>query len=136
MFGSYSLNWLGIIVAALASFLVGMVWYSKPVFGKAWAKLSGINDKKMNKERGRTIITSILLSLISSFVLANFITWLSVEDSVSALRLALWLWLGFFVPTEATKVLWERRSWNLYFLNICYQLAALSVAAVLLAAWH
>jgi hypothetical protein len=139
MFGSYSLNWIGIIVATVASFAVSMAWYSKPLFGPAWRRLGGVTDKmakEAQKSRGKTLITSLVLVGISSFVLANFITWLEVGETISALRLALWLWLGFFVPTEASKVLWEGKSWTLYFLNVCHYLATLSVSAVILAAWQ
>jgi hypothetical protein len=30
------LNWPAVIVAALAYFAIGAVWYAPPVFGKAW----------------------------------------------------------------------------------------------------
>jgi hypothetical protein len=36
------LNWLAVIVATLAYFLLGAVWYAQAVFGKAWQRSSGI----------------------------------------------------------------------------------------------
>ena len=140
MFEAYTANWGSVIVATLASFIISMLWYSKFLFGKAWMRLSGITAKTMNAAKQKSMvssmITALILGIISSFVLANFISWLSITDSISGLRLALWLWLGFFVPTEAGRVLWEGKSWSLYFLNVCHYLATLSVSAIILAAWH
>jgi hypothetical protein len=36
------LNWLAVIVATLAYFLLGAVWYAQAVFGKAWQRASGV----------------------------------------------------------------------------------------------
>ena len=38
------LNWLAILVATVAAFALGGVWYG-PVFGKAWQRLVGISDE-------------------------------------------------------------------------------------------
>jgi hypothetical protein len=35
------LNWLAIIVAAIAYFGLGGIWYATPVFGKAWQRAGG-----------------------------------------------------------------------------------------------
>ena len=36
------LNWLAVIVAALAYFVIGALWYAPPVFGKAWMAAGGM----------------------------------------------------------------------------------------------
>ncbi len=36
------LNWLAVIVAALAYFAIGALWYAPPVFGKAWMAAGGM----------------------------------------------------------------------------------------------
>jgi hypothetical protein len=36
------LKWPAIVVATIAYFALGAVWYSPPVFGKAWMRVSGI----------------------------------------------------------------------------------------------
>jgi hypothetical protein len=35
------LNWLAVIVAAIAFFALGAVWYAPPVFGRAWQQAAG-----------------------------------------------------------------------------------------------
>ena len=36
------LNWLAVIVAALAYFAIGAVWYAPPAFGRAWMAAGGM----------------------------------------------------------------------------------------------
>jgi len=48
------LNYLAIIAAAIASMLIGWLWYG-PLFGKQWMKLAGLKKsdmKKMKKKAG------------------------------------------------------------------------------------
>lgn len=35
------LNWLAVLVATVAYFVLGGIWYSNPVFGRAWARADG-----------------------------------------------------------------------------------------------
>ena len=39
-----------VLVAAVASVMIGSIWYSPPVFGTTWMKLAGIREKNMQKE--------------------------------------------------------------------------------------
>src|SRR3989337_2905112 len=36
------LNWLAVIVATLAYFALGAIWYAPPVFGNLWMRAGGI----------------------------------------------------------------------------------------------
>jgi hypothetical protein len=36
------LDWLAVIVAAIAYFVIGAIWYAQPVFGRAWSAAAGI----------------------------------------------------------------------------------------------
>ena len=69
-------NWLAIVVAAVINIVVGFVWYSDSVFGKAWmalAKVGKPNRAEMKKQMPKLMLASIILALITSYVLALFI---------------------------------------------------------------
>ena len=34
-----TINWLAVLVAGISSFVVGGIWYSPGLFGKAWMKM-------------------------------------------------------------------------------------------------
>jgi len=41
------LNYLAIFVAALSTFLIGGLWYSPVVFGKAWMRENGFTEESL-----------------------------------------------------------------------------------------
>jgi hypothetical protein len=41
------INWLAVVVAAIACFLLGGLWYSPVLFGKAWQRETGLTDEKL-----------------------------------------------------------------------------------------
>lgn len=136
---SIPVNYLAILAAALASFIVGWLWYG-PIFGKAWIKLSGFSseimqsqEKKRQVKRGYLI--SFLGSVVMAYVLAHLAGLLVVIDLSGAWRLAFWLWLGFFVPSQLATVLWEEKPAKLYFINVFYYLASLYAMTAILVWW-
>jgi hypothetical protein len=108
-------NWLGIIAAAVASMVVGYIWYG-PLFGKAWMKLMGIKDMADKSEMPKIYGIMFVASLVTAYVLLLF---------GASIDTAFWVWLGFQAPLLLNSVLFEKKPWNLYFINAGYQLAAL-----------
>lgn len=132
------LNYSAIIVAALASMVIGALWYSPLLFGKAWMKLSGLTKaklRKMKKKAGPSYVVGLLASLVMAYVLANFLNFMRVSTLEGAAQVGLWLWLGFVATTMLGMVLWEGRPVKLYVLNAAYQLVSIVVMAVILGAW-
>ena len=45
-------NWIAIVVAAVGSFVLGGLWYSPVLFGKAWQREAGLTDEKLTRPVG------------------------------------------------------------------------------------
>ena len=41
------INWIAVVVAAVACFLLGGLWYSPVLFGKAWQREAGLTDEQL-----------------------------------------------------------------------------------------
>lgn len=100
-------NFGAVLAAAVVMFVIGGFWYMVP-FAKIWGKMHGF-DKLSKKEQedmqtkmGPYYGMQIVVTIISAFVLAHFITAL---PSVAFYQIAFWLWLGFIVPTEVSSVI-------------------------------
>lgn len=126
-------NWLAILVAALAGFVVGGVWYG-PLFSKVWMRESGVNmEKARSVNKVKLFGTVFVLNLISAFSLAMFIgenvTW------------RFGLFAGFmagltFVSTALAVIyLFEARSIRLWLINAGYQVVIFSLMGAILGAW-
>lgn len=122
-------NWLAVILATLASMVVGSVWYMPQVFGNTWMKLAKVDPKKANDGGARAIILTLFVSLITAYVLAH-VAYLSnaffghafLQD---ALTTAFWVWLGFTAARFTTHDAFEGRPARLTIINIAHELVTL-----------
>ena len=68
------INWLAVFVAALASFLLGGIWYSKALFGKAWQRETGLTDEALARGNMAKIFgLSFVLAFLAAWNFANFL---------------------------------------------------------------
>ncbi|MEK6825408.1 MAG: DUF1761 domain-containing protein [Nanoarchaeota archaeon] len=134
-----SVNYAAVLIAAVASMIIGAIWYSPAVFGKIWMKgahMSGSDIKKAKKQgMGKLYLIAFIGSLLFAYVLAHFVSYVNAATNADALELALWTWLGFVVPLLLGNTLWKGESWGAYLVNIVYQLVSISVMAVILTYW-
>src|SRR5256885_16982138 len=69
-----SLNWLAIVAAALSTFVLGGLWYSPVLFGKAWMNASGFTEKDLQRgNMGMVFGCSFVFSLLMAINLAMFL---------------------------------------------------------------
>jgi len=131
-------NYLAVLVAGLAAMILGAFWYSPVIFGKAWMKLSGMKmpskkpDKKMMT---KSYILGLLSQLVKAYVLAYMMELLGLVTINGGLMTAFLAWLGFIATISLGSVLWEGKSWGLWFLNNTYNLVALLLMGLILGAW-
>jgi hypothetical protein len=64
-------DWIGVVLAAASSFLLGGLWYSPGMFGRVWQRESGAPQQPGHPAKVFGI--SFVLSLISAYVFAMFI---------------------------------------------------------------
>jgi predicted membrane protein len=129
-----NVNWIAVVISALAGFAVGGLWYG-PLFGSAWRQESGVTlEKAKSANMPKLYGTVLILNLIAAFSLAMFIgpnaTW------------SFGLFAGFmtgltFIATALGVIyLFEYRSLRLWLINAGYQIVIFSVMGTILGAWH
>lgn len=108
------------------------------LFGKAWMKLSGVSAKKVkgakSKDMGSTMAVSFIGTLVTAYVLSALISALGGGLS-EGVKVAFWIWLGFYATTMLNMVLWDGKPLNLYFIRVGHELVALLVMGAILSAW-
>ncbi|HQQ97060.1 MAG TPA: DUF1761 domain-containing protein [Cyclobacteriaceae bacterium] len=137
------INFPAVALCVLLSFLLGFMWYAA-LFTKPWTKEMGYDpsmrpDKKqMMKGMMLSVVGNFLFVWMLAFYLAGWRYFPNSNDMglISfAVNSALSVWLGFFVPVHLSKIVWERHSWKLFFINSGYNLVTSIVVAIILAAW-
>jgi hypothetical protein len=124
-------NWLAVVLAMVSSMFVGMIWYAKPVFGTKWMKMVGMTAEKAKQGSGMAIGVTILVSLLTAYVLAH-VTYLSnafFNNSwmSAALSTAFWVWLGFVATRIITHDAFEQRPRALTVMNVAHEFVTLMV---------
>ncbi|HUO50602.1 MAG TPA: DUF1761 domain-containing protein [Candidatus Paceibacterota bacterium] len=103
-----SINYLAVALAAIAQFIIGAIWYM-PLFGKLWGKIHGFDlvapeqQKEMQKGMWPYLVVQFIATIVTTIVLAIFITYLPADWNVYAL--AGFFWIGFVVPTQVGAVI-------------------------------
>lgn len=135
-----NINFIAILVAVVANFILGFIWYT-PLFGKAWANEMGFDTsiKPTGAEMAKGMIFMVIGNFFLAYVFAhNIAAWSFVpgmEDmspTVSIMNTAIFTWLGFYLPVDIGIVTWEKKSWKLFFINTGYHFVMLLVASLIL----
>ena len=130
-----------VLVAAIASMVVGFLWYSPVLFARPWMVLMGYDpeDKtrleEMRKGAGKMYALSFLASLVSAMVLAKIILITTVGSALYGMKVGFAVWLGFVTTVQLTNVLFAKQPVKLYLINTGYQLVCYLVMGAILAVW-
>ena len=140
------INFLSIIVAVIASFFFGWLWYTV-LFGKLWARL--MNMSMDTKPGTKFMLRGMALMIIGGFLTAYVMAyasevwrpsvWKVALDSPSytyGFRNGVFTWIGFFVPMQLSMVAWEKSGWSLFSLNSVYHFLNLQIIGMILAYWR
>ena len=132
------INWLAVLVSAIAYFALGAIWYSKAVFGPRWATAVGLNMNDPEKVKGmaKMLTASLVLTIITCTGLALLVTRLDINMIVSAIKLGLVTGLGFAATAVAISFIYESRKAVLYFIDCGYHLAGHIIATLIIVLWR
>jgi len=137
------INIVAILIAVIANFFLGFIWYT-PLFGKIWGREMGYNTDQ--KPKTSDMIKGMSFMVIGNFLLAwvfahniavwNPVTWgqapSAMSPALNASMAAVFTWLGFYFPTDLGSTVWEKKSWTLFFINTGYHLVSLLLVAFIL----
>lgn len=130
-------NWLAVIVATVAYFALGGLWYAEGVFGRAWFRASGIAVP----ENGPTAAFYVI-PLITCFAITLATAMLAEatgSDTVgNGIVLGLVLGVGIALALTVLGGAFDNRPEPVTFIAIYsgYHIAGLLVIGVILGAWN
>jgi hypothetical protein len=132
-------NYIAVLVASVAAYILGALWYSPVLFGKQWMKLMKLTPKDLEKAKVKGMGKSYFLGFIGAFVMAwvvaYFVGLLGITNALAGLVLGFWLWLGFVAVTTLDGVLWAGMPWTLWILNNSHSLVRLFIMGAILGSW-
>lgn len=140
-----SMNWLAILVAGISAFVLGGVWYSPALFGKAWMKENKMTEDDVRRgNKGKIFGGAFILSLLIAANMGMFlseppagckegcyptvdIAWGAIAGFLSG------IWIFAFI---AIIGLFEHKSIRYILINGGYSLVALILMGAIIGAWR
>ena len=129
-YGIYSLNCWAVLIAAIVAFLVGWLWYG-PLFGKEWRKLAKKTKKQAKPEPG-ALVLSFLTYIVMAFVLGLLINLTGMGGLLNGAGMGLLVWFGFLATKSMGMVLWDKKPWQLWFMDNAYMLVMMILMGLIL----
>ena len=127
------LNVWAILAAAVSAFLIGGLWYSPVLFGRAWERANGLNESPQASLK--VFVLSFLLSLVMAVNLAFFLNDAKTTAAWGAIAGFL-AGFGWAAMGLAIVALFERRPAKYSLINGGYLTVALTLMGLILGAWR
>jgi len=126
------------IVAALAMFVLGSLWYG-PLFSKPWTAAMGIDPASINpKDRpsiGPMLAWSFVASVVAAFALDLVIDVSVMRTLHGGACIGATAGIGFVATAYASNYLFGQKPLKLYFIDAGYHIVGLTIAGAILGAW-
>lgn len=125
-------NWIAVIGAAIAAFVIGAIWYT-PLFGKRWQALQGIDPGSMagGPPLGPLLAANFVMTFLSATALAVIVTAFPA-DIVTAAFVGAVVWVASGLAVKFNDLLFAPRySAGLFYIDSIGHLVALVVMAVI-----
>lgn len=135
MLFSFSVSYLVLLAGAIASMIIGSLWYSQMLFGKMWMRLSNMTKGKVKNSMTTSYLLAFIGSIVMTFVLANVFSVFSlvgVNSLAEGFELVFYLWLGIVVPITMGSVLWDSKPWAIFWITSIYYLVLLLVLSAII----
>jgi hypothetical protein len=128
--------WLQIVVAGIAYFAIGALWYSV-LFGKAWQAGHGIQMTEESKKRapmimGLTVVINLLMAVSTAFLVYG----MQSTTVMSALKVGLFISLSYSASVTAINYLYLGKSLKLWFIDAFYHVVGITVMTIILSLWR
>ncbi len=133
------LNWLAILVAALAYFALGSLWYSPLLFVKKWISYLNIDVNNPDAKKGVGLMFggSFLLILVQCIAIAILAERLGIRGDgwMSGLKLGLLTSICFCSTIIGINYFYEKKPLGLFLINSGYAIVGNVIAGIIICSW-
>lgn len=126
-------NWIAVILAAVASMALGMGWYMG--LSKPWVAATGKKAEDLMGSGGST--APFAFAAVCQLIMAYFIAMLTPvllgeTTAMSAIIVGVHMWLGFILTSMVLNHRYQNMSWNLTLIDGGYLLGVVVVQGLVI----
>jgi hypothetical protein len=127
-------NFLAVLVAALAYFFLGFLW-DGVLFTKPWMALEGVSAQTPQPPNmALHYLLTFLLQILLCYGLAVACRWRNAGLAGGAM-LGIVIWILFIAPITLSCYMFESRPLALFAINYGYDLAGMALAGAIVGGW-
>jgi membrane associated rhomboid family serine protease len=130
-------NYLAVLVAAVAYFVLGAVWYANPIIAKAWQRAGGIEVSEDQGPNPAVFGATFVCYFVAGLATAMLVVATGTDSAAEGAVLGLVVGVGYAVTASAVSTIYDRKpepfAW--FWINGVYNLAALVGVGAILGAW-
>ncbi|MBV8518660.1 MAG: DUF1761 domain-containing protein [Acidobacteria bacterium] len=133
-----SVNYLSVLAAGVAIFLLGGLWYSPLLFAKRWVGLMGKSEAELKQAAPGPLpyVMVFVCGVLTAYALAIVLNHFGPATLTRTLLIAILMWIGFAGATSFGSAMFSGTPRLLWLINSGYNLVAFIVAALILAFWR
>jgi hypothetical protein len=134
-----SIHALPVLVAAVAAFVLGALWYSPALFAKAWVGAHGYTDEQIARMRAgaaRSYTISFACFLVMAASMALLVARVQPVGVLGGIKLGALIGLGFAAAVSLTTNVYSDKRFAAWAIDAGYQVVYLTLMGVILTVWH
>jgi hypothetical protein len=128
------LNWLAVLVAALAWFAFSAIWYSIPALSNAWQRAAKVTPGD-GPPLVMVLVPTFIGYFVTSIVIALVAASLDGAELVDGLALGVAFGIGFGVVGAVVSQMYEQKGASYWLINGLNAVIAYSIVAVIVTVW-
>jgi hypothetical protein len=129
------INTVAFLIAVVAKFAIGWVWYSPLLFLRPWQQLTGITDERMRGGMAKSLAIWIVGSVVMAFVLVHAIRYAGATNPAQGAAVGFFNWLGFVLIVVLEEYAAAKYQFRLVAIKSGGYLVELVVMGAILATW-
>jgi biotin transporter BioY len=131
-----NVNWLAVVSAAVAYWVLGWIWYAA-LFGKSWrAGLEQTGVKLQSGGMAAKMIGTFIADFVAALIMARLVGRIPVVDLAHGLRLGIGVGIGFSATALTIACLWESKPFKVWLIDASYHVLGCILLGAILSVWH
>lgn len=130
-------NWVAVLVATVAYFLLGAIWYIPQVMGNMWAKAGGI-EMEGQSPNPLNFVATLIAYFVSGAATAMLAVATGTDSAEEGAILGLVVGVGYALTAAAVTSIYDRKPDPLgwFLINGLFNTGGLVLVGVIIGAWR
>ena len=131
-------NYLAVLVAAVAYFVLGAIWYIPPVMGAAWQRAGGIEVPEGEGPSPILFAGTLVAYFVAGLATAMLAVGTGTDTAAEGVLLGLIVGVGYAFTAAAVGALYDRKpqpmAW--WLINGIFNVVGLVIVAIIISVWR